>query len=427
MFSLLISGLFLIGSENVSASEVSEKSVEEKIIKRSQILDLLLEIDFESKLTDKEIKDINKIKLKFKDISVINMKENEVFNLKYLIHKGAVANSDKFNGYQNLKMSHYVKIMSKSFGIEFNKNNFSDVNFLNKDNSLVIPNNNLITSELISKLIYSDILKSYFLTEDGNIDVSYYNLINRFISITDNNKLEKKVTVGNETQLYEALKDMEQNTYYQYTITSTYSNGKELQNTYNEIIYKNEARYYTNFHTLYNYKTVNVKNRLIFTDNKRKYNSDTYKKSLEIFVSIFNDTGNKDKTFKEIYDYVYNSITYNANGFNYMLITNLGNGEMACNGISRLVNELLISNGYESEIIGGTSHFWNVVKIDGKDTFVDLTTDIITKNYGVTLGESNKNHNQIIVDGGINYYSAGFKIGQERIIYENLEAKNLLK
>ena len=407
----------MFSSSSVKASE--------RDLTRDDILSILLEVNFKESLSDKEIKDVEKIKLKFKDIVLNKLSEEELFNLKYLVYKESLVNVEKFNGNDKLKMSHYSKIMSKTFDIESNKNNFYDVNFLIKDKNL--NDKDFITSDSISELIYSDVLKSYFLNKDGNIDVSYYKLINKFLLITDNKKLSKTIVVGNESKLAEAIRDLENNDYYKYTITSTYTKSNQLQSQYNEVINKNEARHYINFHTLYNYKIHSVGKSIVFTDNKKEYTSYIYKTSLKIFIDIFNQTGNKDKSFKDIYDYVYNSIGYNANGFNYMLITNLGNGEMACNGISRLVNELLVSNGYESEIVGGNSHYWNIINIDGEKTVVDLTTDIISKKYGITLGESSKNHNKIISDLGINYYSADFKVGQERVINENLKAKNLLK
>lgn len=80
-----------------------------------------------------------------------------------------------------------------------------------------------------------------------------------------------------------------------------------------------------------------------------------------------------------------------------MMIGNAFEYEMACNGISFLMYELLSASGIETRIVQGEDHFYNLVSLKsiGEETtdpnvktdwiIVDVTTDILLKEtHGAT-------------------------------------------
>ena len=91
----------------------------------------------------------------------------------------------------------------------------------------------------------------------------------------------------------------------------------------------------------------------------------------------------------------------------FMMVGNLGNGELACNGFSYLVDKMLEEAGIKSYIRAGYSHYWNVLTLsDGRELTFDVTSDIVLKEYKATLGLSTKEHINKV--SSIGFYSAEY-------------------
>lgn len=415
MKKYVIGLLILMFSSVVFITAEASNNSNEVYLKRSELLSMMLEVDFANNLENVDLNGINKIDLKFKDIDLSSLNKNQIFNLKYLVYAGAINNTDYFNGSDNLKVNHYKKILSKAFNIL--DNNFKDSNFLVSKN---LNENSILRKKELINFMDNKFIVNKFIDDKGKLKITYFNFLNNYYKIIDDSKEELKIKINSYDEMYNLLIDMESKNYYKITLTSSRYTIKELYDLYEKIIDDTKAETFKNQHTLFNYKETKNKSQFILIDNKRAYTSNVYNKSLNKFVEVFNTTVSLDKNtyFKEVYEYIYNNYKYTADNFNNMLISNLGNGKMACNGFSRLVFELLTSNNYTVELRGGTSHYWNIVKFDGVNTTVDLTTDIL-KGYGVTLGLSSDSHNIYIKESGINFYDAEYIMNRYEKVIKN--------
>ncbi|MEX3625435.1 transglutaminase domain-containing protein [Viridibacillus arvi] len=159
-----------------------------------------------------------------------------------------------------------------------------------------------------------------------------------------------------------------------------------------------------NYKLLAIYYMEKVGHHYIYTDNSHaKFSA----KQIETYINTFadrfaysiNDLSASEK-FNTIYNYVYQNFKYNATGYQYMLVGNAYKYEMACNGFSRLMYEMLNAAGIKTRIVQGEDHFYNLVSLQNvfekkeettvknkeQEWFVvDVTTDIVLKTpHGAT-------------------------------------------
>lgn len=202
-------------------------------------------------------------------------------------------------------------------------------------------------------------------------------------------------------------------------ITSPTFTQKQLYEMYGKAEREGDIDTIPNFKNLFTYsKEKNYGKKLILVDDimdnvgvRKAY------AAYETYVDILSK-GLKGKTESEsllnIYEYVYNNFEYTASDRRKMYLPNIGNGALACNGLSRLMNDLLNHAGVHSEIRQGESHFWNIVKINGQSITVDITTDILKKKPYLTLGSSTKEHLEMAITSGL--YSAEFNLNKYKAI-----------
>ena len=90
-----------------------------------------------------------------------------------------------------------------------------------------------------------------------------------------------------------------------------------------------------------------------------------------------------------------------------MQVGNLGEGALACNGLSYLADKMFEEAGIASYIRAGQSHYWNVLTLsDGREVTFDVTSDIVLNEYKATLGLSTKEHVEKVAE--IGFYSAEY-------------------
>lgn len=177
-----------------------------------------------------------------------------------------------------------------------------------------------------------------------------------------------------------------------------------------------------NFNLLAHYKMKKVGNLYTYTDNSHKKFS---AKQIETYVGTFASRFAKNiehlspsERLQTIYDYVYSNFEYNAIGYQYMMVGNAYEYEMACNGFSRLMYEMLNAAGIKTKIIEGEDHYYNLVSFqdvfeeEGKtsnfqrdDWFVvDVTTDILVKKPHGATGKAMNDYLAYVVN--TNLYTA---------------------
>lgn len=172
--------------------------------------------------------------------------------------------------------------------------------------------------------------------------------------------------------------------------------------------------------TLADYRLTKVGEYYRLADNNSEYTSKQIERGVKSFANDFSKSiqGNSDKEkFTSIYDFAYSNYKYNARGFRFMMVGNAHNGTMACNGLSRLVHELALSAGLQSEIIMSESHYYNHLIIDGKRIIVDVTTDIILENKHGATGLSFSEFSEYL--SNVNFYSAA-PFEHERETYKSV-------
>lgn len=230
---------------------------------------------------------------------------------------------------------------------------------------------------------------------------------------------EKKVMefeVENDHEMYLALGEIYREAPSQVKIKSTKLTSQMLQSIYRKTkdSYKdpNETPY---IHALLNYKEKKSKNAIILEDGSTPYYDENRElqnllKGFEISTD-FLAKELKGETFEEsmlnVSNFIYENFKYNANGLNFMTISNMPKQEMACQGIAFLSKTVFEKMGYKSEIRLGHSHYWITVEKNGNPVTFDPTTDIVLKEKHKTLGLSTKEH--IESTSSIGFYSAEYE------------------
>lgn len=395
----------------------------------NEYIDRLELINLISKYEDsQEVNDDFKTKLKYKDVNLddVNLKETFI----NLINKGSLSNSEVFNPNSDLTRIQLAQILVNYFGlksnysynIKINDLNIKDKNYKNiqilvdngifklDKNNKVYPNKKITKTELIN-ILNNYITLDNFLDKDGKIKIEYFKYL---LEIEKLNKKENKILeydIGSTQDMQKVIQDINKELPDRVEIKSSFFKGKDLKSLY----YRTEGYYdvssVENLHNLANYKEMVSGNKLIVTDiSKKGYSASEIKSAYDKFVKVVADNlkGNtEEESLLNIYNYVFDRYKYNAKGIEFMNVGNLGEGEMACNGFSRLMNDLLNEVGIESNIRQGESHYWNTIKLNGVETTVDLTTDIVKNQKYLTLGNSTKEHISNTAD--IGFYSAVYK------------------
>lgn len=224
-------------------------------------------------------------------------------------------------------------------------------------------------------------------------------------------KEEKVYTVETRQDMLEVVKDVEVTFPEQFEIRSKYFSPKDLKVEYEKTLEFYLAESIKNHQTLLNYKKNVRGNKVVFINQTNGYTAKQIVAALDEYSDYlarqFKDE-NVEQSILNLYDFIYENFKYKANSIPTMLVGNLSNGEMACNGFSRLAYEVLNKMGFKTEIRGGFSHFWNVTKLDnGKQITFDVTTDILLKQKYKTLGNDSKDH--INNTASVNIYNAEYR------------------
>jgi len=251
-----------------------------------------------------------------------------------------------------------------------------------------------------------------YVDQAGGIKLSYFNAL--LENEQQREQMILKYEVNSLLDFEKIFSDLEELLPDRIEITSSTLSIKEIKKLYYEFGDSSDVKTFKNYKTLSSYKISNDNKTFILSDATHERNSayeilSGYTKFIKVVAADLKAKTDVE-SLKNVYNYVFDNFEYNANGVSEMLVGNLGTGEMACNGFSRLVNDLLIEMGMKSEIREGYSHFWNTVVIDGKETTVDVTTDIIKKKRYLTFGNDTKMHIENATS--IGFYDAQYDTGK---------------
>ena len=238
---------------------------------------------------------------------------------------------------------------------------------------------------------------------------------------------EKKVmefNVDNEHEMYLAIGEIYKEAPSQATIKSTKLTSKMLQSIYRKTKDSyNEPNITPYSYALVNYKEKTSNKTLNLFDASTPYGQEERElqnliKGFEIstdFLAKELKGENFEESMLNVSNFIYDNFKYNANGWNFMTISNMPNQEMACQGISFLSKTVFEKMGYNAEIRTGHSHYWLTVENNGNPVTFDPTTDIVLKEKHKTLGLSTKEH--IEAASTIGFYSALFERNKYKDIF----------
>lgn len=229
---------------------------------------------------------------------------------------------------------------------------------------------------------------------------------------------EKVYTANSYHDLFTIIQDVEETLPDKFEIQSKYMTVKQLREEYDKAMALFVADSIMNHHTLVSYKRVPDNKKLVFDQmsNEKGYSARHISAALDEFTDFLANELKVDEKMENhleqsilnVYDFIFDNYAYKARGIAYMQVGNLSSGEMACNGFSRLAYEVLNKMGIATEIRGGYSHFWNVITLDDQQQITfDVTTDILLKEKGKTLGNDTSTHIKNTAPVGI--YSAEYR------------------
>ncbi len=143
-----------------------------------------------------------------------------------------------------------------------------------------------------------------------------------------------------------------------------------------------------------------VSGRYTMSAQKRKEYQERIDKEVD---KILKDAPKDDSDYEKVkycFDYIVSNTSYNVNAaYNQNIISVFINGESVCQGYTLAMKYLLDRLGVESAVVygsaNGSNHSWNIVKIDGSWSYVDVTWgDSSYRNYvnTETVDEINYNY-----------------------------------
>lgn len=389
----------------------------------------------------------------FSDVSV----QSESYPyIEYLVDKGVLSKSTKFNPNSFMTRGQVSKILVESFDlVGYSDKVFKDVPKSSWDHDYIniLYSNGITTgtsdttfdpggqvtrlqlSAFVSRILEKGLNKTETEPELESTIETYSDIdVSLFTDIMTRNGKSPRVVLNRNIssisnfisvveEAYETLPDrINLSTNLSYEVldeefSTWYSNTHPLESI--------------NLHTLANYSLKKTGNSIYLEDTTHKsYSALDISVGLKDFSSIFSSTltdlSDVEK-FNIIYDFVYDNFTYNARGYSFMKVGNMGTGSFACNGYSRLVYDLLNASGIETSIILGEDHIWNRVFIEDFGEFdVDITSDAYLKDKYVTLGTSSSRHSDIL--NRISFYGSKFNQSKYTHVSDLSEDKlNLLK
>lgn len=273
--------------------------------------------------------------------------------------------------------------------------------------SISVDASSIIAYHSTPKMVTELPAEQYF-DDEGELKVSYFN----YLLETSGEKEAYKLifTINSLKDMQHAIEKINEKLPTRVEFQSGKYDNKTLKRMYNEIFLTFTGSKLNNLNTLANYREQLFLFKFVLNDNSSQtYSARQIERALDLFTTALADTvrsDNEEQSLINLYNYLYKNFKYNADSFRNMIVGNLGNGELACNGFSRLANETLIKLGIKSEIRQGYSHFWNIVYLDGKQTTFDITTDIVLKNRYLTLGNSTGQHK--LNTSSVNFYNADY-------------------
>lgn len=253
-----------------------------------------------------------------------------------------------------------------------------------------------------------NVFAEQFIDDKGYLKLSYYNFL---LEETAGESAYKLIfSIDSLTDMRRAIEQINEQLPLRVEFKSLKYNHKALKRLYNDALAFYTGSKLHNFNTLANYRENLLFSKFILVDRSHaKYTARQIEGALNDFTNTLAENirhDSQEQSTLNLYDYIYEHFQYNATSYQNMIVGNLGNGELACNGFSRLAHETLHKLGIKSEIRQGYSHFWNVVYLNGKQTTFDVTTDIVLKNRYLTLGNSTIQHQTNT--SRINFYSADY-------------------
>lgn len=265
--------------------------------------------------------------------------------------------------------------------------------------------------------LYDSSIVKQFIDKKGMLKLSYFNYLLNCIPNSEKSNME--ISINTRTDMYKAIQAINDELPTNVTFCSSKLSQIKIKKLYYEVLDSFSGSRLSNLNTLANYTGLMIrpKFRLIDSSHKSK-NARDIKNVVEAFIKILAECikdNDLEQVIINLYSYIFENIKYNASSYQEMLIGNLGSGELACNGISRLVFETLNKMGIQTEIRKGLSHFWNVIFLDDREITFDVTTDILLNKKYLTLGNSTLQHIQNTSQ--INFYSADF----DSCTYDNVK------
>ncbi|UXJ71311.1 hypothetical protein [Lysinibacillus fusiformis] len=269
------------------------------------------------------------------------------------------------------------------------------------------------------KTIRSYYQSSNMKVNDSIIKPNYFNELLKKHEVKKSDVL--KYEVSSKDDMYKVLVDIDEKMPSKIELKSPIYSKDELNRMFDDMIVDSSVEELSNFKNLFVYRKVKTYGKtLILNDEALPGGSvQTVFAAYNEYVDLLSKQlkgPTESESLLNIYHYVYNNFEYTANSARNMYITNIGNGKMACNGLSRLMNDLMIETGISSAIRQGESHFWNIATIDGQSMTVDVTTDILKNKPFFTIGASSKEHKELTLTTGL--YNADFDVAKYEEIKE---------
>lgn len=258
-------------------------------------------------------------------------------------------------------------------------------------------------------------------TKESDVKDTQYelkpNAFNLYLDAEANTVKNKKrlIWINSDEDMDDFVNELYKELPYEVIVKSKRFDRLQLKKMYEESKNQLSEDITPEMHGLATYKVLNNSNSIRVIDiSNKNYNAATIKKAYEAYttdLAKYLKDEDELRSILNVYNYIFNNFKYNANGFQYMTVGNIGNGELACNGISYLTDTLLEKVGIKSKIRGGYSHYWNVATLsNGQEITVDITSDIVLEDYLETFGSSTQEH--IKKTSTIAYFSAEYSTGK---------------
>lgn len=322
-----------------------------------------------------------------------------------LIERGVFVSGDRFNPSSGLTRGQAAKVIVEAFNLEGKSNRqFVDVPASHWAHQYV---NILVANEVTTGKT-----PDTFGPNDKLSRKHFYIFVDRVTTKIESEKhveIVETVTINNSSQMDKLMAKVYTELPSNVKI-NTSASIQDLKDWSYEWEMKMHPKEFINKSTLANYSVRKKGLNIYMVDNS---NNERSAKQIEREVNQFASEFAKrlegktdEEKLKSIYNFMYESYTYSASGFKEMLVGNMWNDTLACNGLSRLAYELFNSADMKAEIIMGESHLWNSVQVNDETILFDVTSDIFLEKKYYTLGSSSSEHKSQL--GEINIWDGNF-------------------